>query len=526
MANWLDILILVLYIAALFGIAFYTRKRSKTVDDFLLAGKGMGGIMTAFAYGTTYFSAVIFIGYAGKNGYAYGLGSLWIGVGNAIIGSLIAWIVLARRTRRATHFFGARTLPEMFEKRYESKHIKLVCAVIIFIFLVPYAASVYQGLGYLFELVFGIPFWAIVLIMATLTAVYLFFGGYFATVLTDFFQGIIMLLGVVVMVGFVMNYEKVGGAVEGFKKLFADELGFFPAFTSQGGAPHGYSLLMLVLLTSLGTWGLPQIVHKFHTVKSERAIKQAAWVSTVFALVIGVCAYLVGCFACYIIGAEQVGALVASGQEDKIIPTILVEALPAGLVGLIVVLVMSASMSTLASLTLSGSSAVAVDFYKGYIKKDASDKKVNLLMRLLCVAFVAVSVVIAITRPAGIISLMSLSWGTLAGCFLGPYIWGLYSKKATKKGAYAGIVSGLSVTLILYSVSLILSHTGNAAAAGYFSPPAIGVFAMIASVIIVPLVSRFTAPPSSEMLEPLFAALTAGAEKKDGTGESAEENQA
>lgn len=513
MANRLDILILVLYIVALFGIAFYTRKHSKTVDDFLLAGKGMGGIMTAFAYGTTYFSAVIFIGYAGKNGFLYGLGSLWIGVGNAVIGSLIAWIVLARRTRRTTHLFGSRTLPEMFEKRYESKHIKLVCAVIIFVFLVPYAASVYQGLGYLFELVFGIPFWAIVLIMATLTALYLFFGGYFATVLTDFFQGIIMISGVAVMVGFVMNYEKVGGAIQGFEKLFADELGFFPPFSSESGAPNGYTLLMLVILTSFGAWGLPQIVHKFHTVKNETAIKQAAWVSTGFALVIGVCAYLAGCFARYIIGAEQAAGLIATGQEDKIIPAILVEALPAGLVGLIVVLVMSASMSTLASLTLAGSSAVAVDFYKGYIKKDASDKKVNLLMRILCVAFVGVSVVIAITRPAGIISLMSLSWGTLAGCFLGPYIYGLYSRKATKKGAYAGIISGLAVTLVLYITSLILSHTGNAAAAGYFSPPAIGVFAMIASVMVVPLVSRFTAPPSEEMITKLFAELTAKQEK-------------
>ncbi len=513
MANRLDILILVLYIVALFGIAFYTRKHSKTVDDFLLAGKGVGGIMTAFAYGTTYFSAVIFIGYAGKNGFLYGLGSLWIGVGNAVIGSLIAWIVLARRTRRTTHLFGSRTLPEMFEKRYESKHIKLVCAIIIFVFLVPYAASVYQGLGYLFELVFGIPFWAIVLIMATLTALYLFFGGYFATVLTDFFQGIIMLSGVAVMVGFVMNYEKVGGAIQGFEKLFADELGFFPSFSSESGAPNGYTLLMLVILTSFGAWGLPQIVHKFHTVKNETAIKQAAWVSTGFALVIGVCAYLAGCFARYIIGAEQAAGLIATGQEDKIIPAILVEALPAGLVGLIVVLVMSASMSTLASLTLAGSSAVAVDFYKGYIKKDASDKKVNLLMRILCVAFVGVSVVIAITRPAGIISLMSLSWGTLAGCFLGPYIYGLYSRKATKKGAYAGIISGLAVTLVLYITSLILSHTGNAVAAGYFSPPAIGVFAMIASVTVVPLVSRFTAPPSEEMITKLFAELTAKQEK-------------
>jgi SSS family transporter len=516
--NWIDITVLVLYFAGMLAVAFYTRKKIGTVNDFLLAGKGVNGVMTAFAYGTTYFSAVIFIGYAGKNGYVYGLSSLWIGISNAFIGSLLAWKLLARRTKRTTEFFGARTMPEMFGARYQSKRIKLVCALIIFVFLTPYAASVYQGLAYLFELVFGIPFWAVILVIAVSTCAYLFFGGYLATVLTDFFQGIVMLAGVAVMVGFVVNYEKVGGAIDGFSKLLNDDLGFFPAFAKgEGGAPHGYTLLTLILLTSIGAWGLPQIVHKFHTVKSEAAAKQAAWGSTAFALVIGVCAYLTGCFARYILGAAEVGAMVAGtgGNEDMIIPKILVEALPAGLLGLIVVLVLSASMSTLASLTLAASSAVAVDLYKGYINKNASDKRVKLLMRSLCVLFIAVSVVIAVTRPAGIISLMSLSWGTLAGCFLGPYVYGLYSRRATKKGAYAGIISGLAVNAVLYAVSLVLKGAGLAVAAAYLSPPAIGVAAMLASMLAVPLVSRFTAPPPSEFTDRLFAALTSGSESAE-----------
>lgn len=494
-----NILVLVAYCIGLAAAAYFTRKRSRTVNDFLLAGSGMSGIMTAFAYGTTYFSAVIFIGYAGKNGYDFGLGTLWIGLGNAVIGSLIAWKVLGKRTRRLTHHFAARTMPEMFEKRYDSRHIKLVMSLLIFIFLVPYAASVYQGLGYLFELVFRIPFWAVVLIMAGLCALYLFFGGYFATVVTDFFQGIIMLIGVVIMVGFVVNYETVNGLIDAFSKLASDKLGFFPAFTKDGAA-FGYTLLMLTLLTSFGVWGLPQIVHKFHTVKSETGIRQAAWISSGFALVIGVGAYFVGALARYIVDAP---GLLASGGADRIIPEVLVKALPAGLLGLIAVLVLSASMSTLSSLTLSSAGAVAVDLYKGYIKKDATDRHVNLLMRLLCVAFIAVSVLIAVFQPAGIVNLMSLSWGTLAGCFLAPYLFGLYWKRATKAGAYASIVSGLTVTAVLY----ILSLTLPAAAASFFSPPAIGVYAMAVGCIVLPIVSLCTRPLAAEPLDALFTAM-------------------
>lgn len=495
----INIAVLVVYILGLAAVAYFTRRKSATINDFLLAGNGMSGLMTAFAYGTTYFSAVIFIGYAGQNGYDYGLATLWIGLGNAVVGSLLAWKVLGKRTRRLTRFYGARTMPEMFEKRYGSKHLKLVCSIVIFIFLVPYAASVYQGLGYLFELVFHIPFWAVVLLMAVMCSLYLFFGGYFATVVTDFFQGIIMLIGVAVMVGFVVNYETVNGLIESVTKLAADKLGFFPPFVRDGGA-FGYTLLMLVLLTSFGVWGLPQIVHKFHTVKSEKGIGQASWISSGFGFVIGAGAYFVGAVARYVIDAP---ALIAAGNADMIIPEVLVKALPAGLLGLIAVLVLSASMSTLSGLTLSSAGAVAVDLYKGYIRKDASDRHVNILMRCLCLAFIAVSVAIAIFRPAGIVNLMSLSWGTLAGCFIAPYVYGLYWKRATKAGAYAATVSGLAVTGILYILYLTLPAT----AASYLSPPAIGVYAMAAGLLALPLVSAFTRPPEAEGVERLFAAI-------------------
>ena len=120
-------LLLVLYVFGMVAITIYTKNRSKSVNDFLLAGKkGLNGWMSAFAYGTTYFSAVIFIGYAGKFGAAYQLAAIWIGIGNAIIGSLFAWMVLAKRTKNMTTRLQAKTMPEFFEKRYGSKNLRLM----------------------------------------------------------------------------------------------------------------------------------------------------------------------------------------------------------------------------------------------------------------------------------------------------------------------------------------------------------------------------------------------------------------
>lgn len=508
--NWdmfIKIAILVLYIVGMLLVAFFTRNRSKTVGDTLLGNRNMGGWLTAFAYGTTYFSAVIFIGYAGEQGYTFGFHSLWIGVGNALLGSALAWFVLARRTKNITVHLNTKTMPEFFEARYESRHLKLLSALIVVVFLVPYSASVYTGLGYLFKSVFGIDFIWVVLIMAFITAVYLFFGGYFATAVSDFIQGIIMFVGVIVMIFFVFNYEKVGGFLEGIAAIGdkREELGL-----SMDGT-HIWQLIMLVVLTSLGSWGLPQIVHKFHTVKDESAIKKATWISTVFALVIGVGAYLVGCTAVLIF--KDAGAIPA----DQRIPQLLAQTLPAGLLGLITILVLSASMSTLSGLTLSISSSASIDIIKGYIKKDASDRFINYCLKIIGIIVIAVSAAIAIYnnymqeatgKATTIVNLMSLSWGVLAGCFIGPYIYGLYDKRASKTAAYVSMIGTIAITAVLY----IISKTVVSSAAFLF-PPAIGVITMAYSMIVTPLVSRFTKSPSPEMVGAAFEAAKKREEK-------------
>ncbi len=496
----LDCIILALYVLGMVAIAIYTKNRSKSVNDFLLAGKnGLNGWMSAFAYGTTYFSAVIFIGYAGKFGAQYQLAAIWIGIGNAILGSLFAWLVLAKKTKNMTVRLSAKTMPEFFEKRYGSKNLKITSAVIIFLFLVPYSASVYNGLSSLFETVFGIPGWIIMIALAGITALYLFLGGYFATALSDFIQGIIMLVGVVLMVIFFLSSKQVSWDLS--------TLNWF-TFNSNNKGIYGdtVSLLSLILLTSFGVWALPQTIHKYYAVRDKKAITQGTVVSTAFALIIGFGAYFVG-------GLSNLFSEVSGVNPDYIIPEMLKIVIPVGLMGVISVLILSASMSTLSSVSLASASVVAIDIYKGKINEKADDKKVNILMRALCLAFILISVVLAILNEkfkiSAIAYLMGLSWGTLAGCFIGPYILGLFWKKVSAPAVWASIISSLVLTITLI---LLLGYgyhgwncsLGTAIQRGIGCSPLIGVICMAFSMIITVVVSLFTKQPKSEILEQAF----------------------
>ena len=507
----LDYIILALYAVAMIGIAYYTKNRAGSVNDFLLAGKkGLNGWMTAFAYGTTYFSAVIFIGYAGQFGRSFGLASVWIGIGNAVIGTLIAWLVLAKRTKNMTQRLGSKTMPDFFEKRYGSKRLKLVSAVIIFIFLIPYSASVYNGLSSLFEIVFGIPGWVVMIALAALTAVYLFFGGYFATALSDFIQGIIMIVGVICMILCFMSHENVGWNIS---ELANDPNLTWFTFGAENQGLYGstVSLISLILLTSLGVWALPQTIHKYYAIRDKKAIQQGVVVSTAFALIIGFVAYFSGALSKFF--PEQ---LIVDGKpvaDANVIPIMMDYVIPTGLIGIIAVLILSASMSTLSSVSLAGASVIAVDLYKGKINEKASDKRVNVVMRVLCLCFVAISVVLAILNEklgiAAIAYMMGLSWGTLAGCFIGPYVLGVIWKRVTKTAVWSSIISSLVLTVTLIFVFGFDKNGwdctfGAALKSGVSTSPLIGVICMLSSLAITAVVSLFTKKPDDAILSEAF----------------------
>lgn len=488
--RWSAYLILALFIGAMVAVTVITSRKASSLDGFLLGNRGIGGWMSAFGYGTTYFSAVVFIGYAGTFGMSLGLGAVWIGLANAVIGCLLAWIVLAKRTRDMTQSLNAKTMPEFFEKRYESKHLKLYSAIVIAFFIIPYCTSVYQGIGYIMEAVLGIPFVWSVVIMAVLVGAYLFVGGYFANAVSNFIQGIIMLIGVVIMIVLMLKAPEVNG-IEGLKHLIDSGYGFFPSTESATGmwfdAPAA-QLIFNILLTSVGIWAVPQSVQKFYAIKNDRAITQGTVISFVFALIVGGGAYFNGSLS-----RLFYPEMPAEGTAN-IIPNILLNnsLMNYAVLGFICVLVLSASMSTLSSLALVSASSVGVDVYKGYVKKDADDKKVGILVRILCFVFVILSAVFAILEVDAIVTLMSLSWGTMAGCFLGPYIYGLYWKKANKYGTYASITACLLITIVLIFVFGDMTGGttfGQLLKLGIKKSPMIGVFCMGSSFIITPVAS-------------------------------------
>ncbi|MCB6413696.1 sodium:solute symporter [Dorea acetigenes] len=490
----IKLILLVVFFAVMVTVGIYSRKHATSVDGYVLGGRSVGPWLTAFAYGTSYFSAVVFVGYAGQFGWKYGLASTWIGLGNAIIGSLLAWVVLGRRTKVMTQHLNSKTMPDFFGERFDSKALKITASAIVFIFLVPYTASVYNGLSRLFGMAFDIPYTVCVVVMAIFTGIYVIMGGYMATAINDFIQGIIMLGGIVAVIAAVLSGQ--GGFIQAIRQMaeipsdVAVTAGQPGAFTSFFG-PDPLNLLGVVILTSLGTWGLPQMIGKFYAIKDEKAINTGTVISTLFAVVISGGCYFLGGFGRLFDNPSIYDAETGAVVYDSIIPYML-STLPDILIGIVVVLVLSASMSTLASLVLTSSSTLTLDFLKDNVMKNMGEKKQVRTMQVLVVFFIVLSVVIAMDPPTFIAQLMGISWGALAGAFLAPFLYGLYWKGVTRAAVWASFAAGVGITVS----NMFLKYIE--------SPINAGAFAMIAGLIIVPVVSWITPKLKKERVDEIF----------------------
>ena len=495
--------LLVVFFGVMLGIGVYSRNKAKNVNDYVLGGRTVGPWISAFAFGTSYFSSVVFIGYAGQFGWKFGLASTWIGLGNAFIGSLLAWLVLGRRTRLMTQKLDAKTMPEYFGKRFNSKSLRIVGSIIAFVFLVPYTAGVYNGLSRLFGMAFDIDYRICVIVMALLTGAYVVIGGYMATALNDFIQGIIMLIGIC-MVIFAVLMGKGGflNAVQDLSNIAADPAVTTPALSGSHGlfasffGPDPLALLGVVVLTSLGTWGLPQMVQKFYAIKDERAVKTGTVVSTFFAIIVAGGCYFLGGFGRLFGDMPGIQVTNPDGTVsiayDNIVPSML-SSLPDILIGIVVVLVFSASMSTLSSLVLTSSSTLTLDLIKPVFKKDMKEKTQLRLMQLFVMCFIIISVIIAFNPPTFIAQLMGYSWGALAGAFLAPFMYGLYSKKITSASVWVSYIIGVGFTVLNMFHPIIQS------------PINAGAITMVAGLIIVPIVSALTPKPDQDKVGEMFS---------------------
>ena len=503
----LKIILVVAFFALMVGIGIYCRKHVTDVNGFVLGGRSVGPWLTAFAYGTSYFSAVVFVGYAGQFGWRYGIASTWAGIGNALIGSLLAWAILGRRTRIMTQHLSSATMPEFFGKRFESEALKIIASIICFIFLIPYTASLYNGLSRLFGMAFNIDYSFCVILMAIFTGIYVITGGYMATAINDFIQGIIMLVGIVAVIVAVLNSK--GGFSEALAGLAAYQdihattaLAKSPGIFASFFGPDPLNLLGVVILTSLGTWGLPQMVQKFYAIRNEDDINKGTVISTLFAFVVaGGCYFLGGFGRLFADVLDTAGTGIPAGGFDAVVPEML-SGLPDILLAVVVILVLSASMSTLSSLVLTSSSTLTLDLLKGHFIKELDEKKQVFIMRVLIVVFIAISVVLALVQYKSnvtfIAQLMGVSWGALAGSFLAPFMYALYWRRTSKISCWVCFLfSSVVMTANIFirpEFPQILQSPINA-----------GAFCMLAGLIIVPLVSFITPAPDKKLLDDAFS---------------------
>jgi SSS family solute:Na+ symporter len=469
----LKISVLAAYVLTIVAIGIFRGRKTESFHDFFLGGGNIGPWMTAFTYGAAYFSAVLFIGFSGKIGWQFGYSGVWIAVGNGLIGVLAVWALLGWRVKKMAQESGVATMAEYFEKRYQSKFMKIFSSLAIFVFFIPYSAAVFIGLSYLFKLNFNTEYWHALVFMGLFTAVYMILGGYNSMAMIDVIFGALMLVGAGIIIFSVLG--KTGSGAAATAQLAAID----PKLTSVVGPPGIWPLFCLVFLTSVAPFAMPQLVQKFYAVKDRKAIRAGMWVSTAFAVILLTTAYFSGSLTRLFLSAENAPAAFANGKPvfDALVPEMFAKIVPASLSVFILLLILSASMSTLAALVLISSSALTKDLYAGFINKNVSDRNLMRMMRWLSAFFIVLSVLFAYYRPATIVSILGISWGAIGSVFLGPFVWGLLSKKVNRFGAVISAVLGLSVCLFLY-------FSGT-------SSPEAGTVGMLVSLAANPLFSLF-----------------------------------
>lgn len=483
MSNGVLWITIAVYIACLAVIGMVTGRKSKNLADFTVGGRSAGAWLSALSYGTAYFSAVMFVGYAGKTGLNFGLWGILAGIGNAVFGSLLAWLILARKTRDVSSRLKIKTMPDYFEKRYNSSKMKTFSAVIIFIFLIPYSASVYSGLASVADVLLGIDDTVFLIIIAVLAILLVTLGGYLVQARADFVQGLVMMVGVVLLIVCVIRCDKVGGLAG------LVEYANSPQGLPQLSGSQWVSLMATVLMTSFGTWGLPQMIQKYFGIKDDKQAKRGIVISTVFAFLIAGGGYFIGslCHRFFTVGIDMPAA-------DYIVPEMLKAAkLPSVLLGVIVVLLLSASVSTLCSITLSASTTLTMDLVAVKIKPGMSDKRKNGLTKIFCILFVILSYIVANTKTP-ILDMMSYSWGIISGSFLAPYVLALYCKWLNKAGAWSGMIVGFFIAIVPAGCKILnLCGVGNELVVKLMAQgPLYACIAMLASILACLLVSKIT----------------------------------
>ena len=488
------------YLLFMIFIGVWSMKKTTGADDYFLGGRGLSGPVAALSAQASDMSGWLLMGLPGSI-YALGTGQAWIAIGLGL-GTIINWLVIARPLRSYTIVANnSMTLPEFFGNRYhDDKKILLgISSAIIVIFFLVYTASALASGGKLFNTVFGIDYHTALLIGAAVILIYTFMGGFLAVCTTDFVQGSMMLVALLIVP--IITWGYVSGSFSDLLAQTGVNSAHYLSLTYNGDHPITLVEILSNLAWRLGYCGMPHILIRFMAIKNEKELKKSSAIAiiwVVISLALAVVIGLVGrAFLLPEILGETAGAPSAESVFIEMIKKVFMEILPLPFVGgLFLCGILAAIMSTADSQLLVCSSSVSADIYKDIFHPEASDEKVLKIGRLVTIIVAVLAIFIAWNPDSSIMALVSDAWAGLGSAFGPLVVMSLFWKRTNLPGAIAGLVSG-AATVLIWDYLPIMGGQTIGAATGLYSL----LVGFIVSLFCIVVVSLVTKAPEQSILD-------------------------
>lgn len=487
------------YMLIMIGIGVWSMKKTQGASDYFLGGRGLSGPVAALSAQASDMSGWLLMGLPGSV-YALGTGQAWIAIGLGL-GTIFNWLVIAKPLRSYTIVANnSMTLPEFFGNRYrdEKKILLGVSSAIICIFFLVYTASALASGGKLFNTVFGIDYHVALFIGAAVILIYTFMGGFLAVCTTDFIQGMMMLVALLIVP--IIAWGFVGGELPSLLEQSGVNSGHYMSLFYNGDHPITMIEILSNLAWGLGYCGMPHILIRFMAIKSEKELKKSSVIAIIWVVISLSAAVVIGVVGRAFLVPMILGEGNAPSSESvfiTMIEKVFTELLPLPFIGgLFICAILAAIMSTADSQLLVCSSSVSTDIYKDIINPQASDKKVLLIGRITTVVVAVLAFGIAWDPNSSVMALVSDAWAGLGAAFGPLVVMSLFWKRTNLPGAIAGLVSGALIVIIWDYIPMMGGQTIGAAT-GIYSL----LVGFIISLLCIVVVSLITKAPGQEILD-------------------------
>ena len=517
-------IVVLIYLLMVGYVGYVAWRRTKSSEDYMVAGRQTHPYIMALSYGATFISTAAIVGFGGTAG-VYGMGLLWLTFLNILVGIFIAFVFFGKRTRKMGHNLGALTFPEFLSKRFNSRFIQYFSGIVIFVAMPLYAAVVLIGMARFVETTLGLNYNIALITMAIIVAVYVVFGGIRGVMYTDALQGTIMFFGMAFLL--IATYWLLGGVVNA-NELLTGMASMVPAKAAATGAtgwtsmptlgsPFWWTLVStLIMGVGIGVLSQPQLVVRFMTVKSNKELNRAVLIGGVFIALMTGTAFIVGALS-NVYFVQQTGQLsiqAAGNNADKIIPLFISAAMPLWFAYLFMITLLSAAMSTLSAQFHLQGTALGRDIYETLSKKTGGSSV--MIARGGIVVAVFIAVILGFILPANIIAVGTAMWFSLtAVAFLAMYVCALFWKRTTKQGAISGLIVGTVFTAFWFlfinqkaaeALGVCKALTGKAVLITTMPWPTVDplVIGVPMAFLLTIVVSLLTQPPTKELLDKCF----------------------